>query len=446
MLKHKIFFATLLCLTDLVAVADDKTLSLLDIYNQAVSHDPTLASATIANQATQEIIEQGKSLYRPIVNFTAGGSASSTNISFNSNKVPFLGGQQHFSGYQYGVEARQPIFRLQNLIAIDQAKTQVNQADKQLNLTQQNLILRTTRAYFGVLLSRDKVELLAAQKAAILRQLEQAKANFEVGTSTITDQNEAQARYDLIVAQELAAFNEHLIAQRAIQVITGEIPTKLATVKMDIQPSTLEQNMATWLEIAAANELNIQIKQDAVLLAEQEFDRANAENLPTLDAVASYTDTYANGGYYGFGSDLRNGTVGLQLQVPIYQGGGTSSRIRQALLNKQKAQEDLEIARRQMQLDTQTTYLNLNTSIAQIKAYEQSLISSQTQLDSTDIGYKAGIRTNVELLNAQQQRFGAERDLLQARYNYLVNIIQLKTVSGVVSETDLRDVNLLLVE
>jgi len=191
--------------------------------------------------------------------------------------------------------------------------------------------------------------------------------------------------------------------------------------------------------------LNIQIQQDAVKLSEQEIERANAGHLPTLDAVASYNDSYANGNYYGFGSDLKNGTVGVQLQLPLYQGGATSSRVRQALFNKQKAQDDLEIARRQMKQDTQSAYLNLNTSIAQIKAYEQALRSSQSQVDSTTLGYDVGVRTSVDVLNAQQQLFGAKRDLLQARYYYLVNIIRLKAVSGIVSETDLADINQQLV-
>jgi outer membrane protein len=135
----------------------------------------------------------------------------------------------------------------------------------------------------------------------------------------------------------------------------------------------------------------------------------------------------------------------VQLQVPLYQGGATSSRVRQAVLNKQKAQDDVDIARRQTELDTQRSYLNLSTSIAQVKAYEQALTSSQSQVDSTSTGYDVGVRTSVDVLNAQQQLFAAKRDLLQARYSYLVNIIRLKAASGVLSETDLADINQQLV-
>lgn len=437
-----VFFAANSFAAEISAVAN-KPQSLVDIYQQALSHDPTLASALSANQAAQELLEQGKALYRPTVNFTAGASASQTDIQYNgSGTNPFKSaGRANFQGYNYGVDARQPIYRKQNLVQMDQAAIQVSLADKQLYLSRQSLILRTTQVYFEVLIAQDKIDLLIAQKAAISSQLDQAKATFEVGTATITDVNEAQARYDLVVAQEMAAVNEYEIAKRAVQAITGDIPQKLATVKTDIKTNTVTQGMGKWLEVATQNNLNIQIQQDTLKFSEQEIERAKAGHLPTLDAVASYTDSYSNGSATGFGSDLQTGIVGLQLQMPLYQGGATTSRIRQAVLNKQKAQDDVEIARRQTELETQRAYLNLNTSIAQVKAYEQALISSQSQVDSTKLGYEVGVRTSVDVLNAQQQFFSAKRDLLQSRYNYLVNIIRLKAASGVVAEADLADIN-----
>ncbi len=433
------------CLTTGMS-ADLKAQSLIDIYHLALAHDPTLASALNANQAAQEIIQQSKALYRPVVNFNASANAATTNISFIGAGVPFHGGNQSFGVYQVGIEAQQPIYRKQNLVAMDQAKTQVSLADKQLNLTQQNLILRTSLAYFEVLQTQDKIELLNAQKAAIAKQLEQAKANFDAGTLTITDVNEAQARFDLVVAQEIAALNDHQIALRAVQVITGEIPQKLATIRPTLKPNTLQQSLDKWLEVGAENDLNIQILQESAKYAEQEIERANAGHLPTLDAVANVSENYATSSYYGFGNDLKIGSIGIQLQVPLYQGGATSSRVRQAIFNKQKALSDVDTARRQMEQETQRAYLNLNTSIAQLKAYEQALVSSQSQLDSTTVGYDVGSRTSVDLLNAQQQLFSAKRDLLQARYAYLVNIIKLKAASGIIVESDLEDINEQLVD
>ena len=424
-----------------------KAQNLVDVYHQALAHDPALASALSANKAAQEIIEQGKALYRPTVNLNANATASKTDIKyigtgFNQFRDE---GRQNFEGYNYGLEARQPIFRKENLVQMEQSKTQVSQADKQYHLSQQQLILRTTEAYFDVLIAQDKIDLIGAQKTAILSQLDQAKATFEVGTATITDVNEAQARYDLILAQEIAAVNEHQIAKRSVQAITGEIPNKLATAKSDIQVVPLKEGMQDWQQIAVQNNLNIQIQQDTLKYNEQEVDRANAGHLPTLDAVASYNKNYSNGGTSGIGNDLDNATIGLQLQIPLYQGGAISSRARQAVMNKQKAQDDVDVARRQTDLETQRAYLNLSTSIAQVKALEQALLSSQSQLDSTKLGYEVGVRTSVDVLNAQQQLFSAKRDLLQARYNYLVNIIRLKSASGLVSEADLQEINQQLV-
>jgi outer membrane protein len=415
--------------------------SLMDVYRQALANDPTLASALSTNKAAQEIIEQGKALYRPRVNFSAATTATRTDFEIVGSAAPFRGGVNNFEGYNYGVEARQPIFRKQNLEQIDQSIVQVSQADKQYHLSQQALILRTTQAYFDVLIAQDRIDLIGAQKAAILSQLEQAKATFEVGTATVTDVNEAQARYDLVLAQEIAAINEYDIAKRAVESITGQIPGKLASAKSDIQVTELSQKMQEWQQVALENNLNIQIQQDALKIAEHDVSIAQAGHLPTLDLVAAYTKNYSNGGQNGFGNDSKNANIGLQLDVPIYQGGAISSRARQAVLNKQRALDDIEIARRSTDLETQRAYLNLSTTIAQVKALEQALVSSQSQLDSTKLGYEVGVRTSVDVLNAQQQFYSAKRDLLQARYNYLVNIIRLKTASGLVSEADLQDIN-----
>ncbi len=421
--------------------ADESASSLIEIYQQALAHDPTLASALNANKAAQEIIEQGKALYRPTVTFNADANKYSTDIRYIGRDLPPA--SSNYETYKYGVDVRQPIYRKQNLVQMDQSKIQVSQADKQLHLTQQQLILRVTQAYFDVLIAQDKIDLIAAQKLAILSQLEQAKANFEVGTATITDVNESQARFDLVVAQEMANINELQIAKRAIQALTGKVPQRLATVKSDLKTSQLEQGMDQWLQVAVASNLNVQIQQDAATVAEQEVQRLNAAHLPTLDAVASYTDSYANGSpsAFGSGNELQTAAIGLQLQIPIYQGGAISSRVRQAVLNHQKAKDDIEIARTSAELETQRSYLNLSTSIAQVKAYEQALISSQSQVDSTKLGYEVGVRTSVDVLNAEQQYFLAKRDLLQSRYNYLLSIIRLKAASGMLAEADLQDIN-----
>jgi len=424
------------------ALAAD-TQNLLDIYQQALSRDPTWASARSGNLASQEKLEQGKALYRPTVTFNSTANHSETDIKYNGAGSIFRnGGRESFDSYGYGVNVTQPIYRKQISAQFEQAKSQVSQADKQLALAQQQLMLRSAQAYFDVLLAQDKIDLINAQKAAINRQLEQAKANFDVGTSTITDVNEAQARYDLTLAQEIAAINDLEVKKRAVQSIIGDLPQRLATVQAEIKPTMPEQSdMETWVQIAEQNSLALSIQQQALAIAIQEVERQNAGHLPTLDAVGGYTDSRANGGANGFGSDLQNATIGVQLQIPIYQGGLVSSKVREAVANKQKAMDDVEVARRQADLDTRQAYLNLASSVAQVKAYEQALLSSQSQLDSTNLGYEVGIRTSVDVLNAQQQYYSAKRDLLQARYTYLLSTLKLKSATGLLSEGDLVNIN-----
>ncbi|MBF4992468.1 TolC family outer membrane protein [Methylophilus sp. QUAN] len=415
--------------------------SLFDVYLQAKQNDPQLAAAGHGNLAAQELIEQAKAGYRPNVALSASTTANHTDLKYNTANVPLPAGVNRFEGYAAKVEARQPIYRKENLERIDLSKVQVSVTDKQLHLTQQQLMLRTTQAYFDVLQAQDRIELLAAQKQAIQQQLQQAKASFETGITTVTDLHEAQARYDLIVAQEIAAENEQAVAQHSLQAIIGNPPQTLAKVRDDLQITPALKPMQDWQTVTAASNLNIQIQQAQIDISDRNISIAQSGHYPTLDAVASYTDSHYNGSQNRFGTDLQNAVIGVELNVPIYLGGAVDSRIRQASYNKQKAQDDLENVHRQTMLETQRAYLGLSSSIAQIKALEQALQSSQSQLDATKLGYEVGIRTSVDLLNARQQHFSAKRDLLQARYNYLVSIIRLKTASGIINEADLQDID-----
>lgn len=423
------------------------TQNLLQIYQQALQHDPVWASAQSANRGMQEKLVQSKAQYLPTVTFNAGASASQTDVKYvGSGSIYKTEGRQNFEGYNYGLSVSQPLYRQQIRVQLAQARSLVDQADKQLVLAQQNLILRSSKVYFDVLMAQDKVELIHAQQLAIKQQLAQAKANFDVGTATITDFNEAQARFDLVQAQEIAAVSDLEIKKRAIQAVIGQLAAPLSGVRNDLQPSLPEPvDMEKWVAMAEQNNLSILIQQQALDVATQEVDRQNAGHMPTLDAVGSYVDTYSNGGISGFGNDLKNATIGLQLQIPIYQGGAVSSKVREAVANKEKAADDLEQARRQADLDARQAYLNLVSSVSQVKAYEHALTSSQSQLDSTVLGYEVGVRTSVDVLNAQQQFFGAKRDLLQARYTYLMNIIALKAATGLLAEVDVDAVNQQLV-
>lgn len=443
----KTILPLLLCISQLLlntATAADvnqaPVQNLVQIYQLAVQNDPELAAAVSANKASQELINQAKAGYRP--NVTLGANATKTWSDFAVvGPSPFRGGPNNFETYNYGLQAAQPIFRKDRLIKIDQSKIAVEQADKQLALSKQDLMLKTTQAYFDVLLAQDTIDLIDAQKASILSQLEQAKVTFDVGTSTITDVNEAQARYDLVLAQEISAINGLQIAQRALQILTGELPTHLATVNPSLETENIQESMADWQAITAKQNLQVQIQQDAVTLAQKDIAIAKAARYPNLDATASYTDNYSNGGLNGFGNDTQQAILGLQVDWPIYQGGSINSKVRQSVHQQQQAKDQLEAIKRKTDLETQRSYLNLSTSIAQVKALEQALKSSKSQLDSTKLGYEVGVRTSVDVLNAQQQFYSANKDLLEARYSYLVNIVRLKYAAGMLADADIAAIN-----
>ena len=371
---------------------------------------------------------------------------SNTDIVYKGNSTnPFSGGTKSFGTYAYSVSASHPLYHKQNTVQYEQAQTQVAQGEDILNAARLDLMVRVSSAYFDVLVAQDKIDLIGAQKLAISKQLEQAKANFDVGNATITDVDDAQARYDLLVAQEIAALNDLEVRKRAIQSITGKFTEHLASAKekLDVvipQPQTME----SWVEIAEQQNPQIKIQQQALQLANQEIENAQAGHYPTVDAVASFSDTSASGGTNGIGSDLQNLTVGVKMELPLYQGGAISSKVREAVSNRQKAQDDLELARRTADLQTRQAFLNVSSAVAQVRAYEQALVSSQSSLDSTSLGYEVGVRTSVDVLNAQQQLYSAKRDLLQSRYDWMLSIIKLKAAAGVLTDNDIAETNSLL--
>ncbi len=427
--------------------------NLLQIYQQALARDPVWSAAQNANRASQEKIVQGQAQYLPVISIA--GNANATN-----NDVRFVGGGalppnqpgarrdgiQNYQGYSLGVNVVQPLFRPQIRAQLEQAKSMVQQSDIELAMTRQALILRSSQLYFDVLLAQDKINLIEAQKQAISQQLAEAKARFDLGTSTITDVNESQARFDLIQAQQIAAVNELEIKKRALQAVIGEMPQSLVPLREDLLAQSPDpMNIEKWVDMANFSNLKIAMQKQALEIATQEVERQNAGHLPTLDLVGSYTDSYVNGGIAGIGTDLRTAVIGMQLAIPLYQGGAINSRVREAIANKLKAQDDLEAARRQADMETRQAYLNLMSNVAQISALEQALTSSKTQLESTQLGYEVGVRNSVDLLNAQQLFFNAKRDLLQARYSYLMNVLNLKASVGSLSNTDIEAVNQQLV-
>ena len=414
---------------------------LVQIYREAQRSDPVFTAARHTLEAGRERLPQGRALLLPTLNLSGSATRSRTDTEFRDAAVPNTIRSPDQVGYTLSLN--QPIFRMQNVIQYRQADHQVRQAEATFGQAYQDLIVRTAQSYFDVLAAQDTLALVRAQKEATAEQLAQAKRNFEVGTATITDTHEAQARYDLNSAQEIAALNDLESKRRALQILTGREIAELTPLRPDIRLSPPNPpDMAAWVDIAEKNAFPIQIAEAAAEVAALEARRSTAAHLPTLDFVATHGQTGASAtSDSSVGRDTTNTVIGLQLAMPLFQGGALTSRDRETAALSLRAKEDLENARRNAVLSTRQNYLLVSNGISLIAALEQALVSSQSALDSNRLGYEVGVRINIDVLNAQQQVFQTRRDLLVARYNTITNSLRLKAAAGALRDEDLEEVN-----
>ena len=310
---------------------------------------------------------------------------------------------------------------------------------------EQDLIVRVSQAYFDVLAATDTLTFVRSQKTANGEQLASAKRNFEVGTSTITDQREAQARYDLVVAQEIAADNDlrsKLIVLNQLVGLPAANPKPLLTpvVLNPVQPADVEQ----WVRDAEANNPNIQQLNIALEIAKLETTKAQAGHKPTLDVQTSYTALNNNGSSTpGDNREARiNQTqIGLVFNLPLFAGNSVRNRVKETISLEDKARTDLEAGRRSVAQGTRTAYLGLQAGAAQVKALEAAEISTQSALDANKLGYQVGVRINIDVLNSQSQLYSTKAQLAKARYDVLVGGLKLRQVAGTLSASDLDAIN-----
>jgi outer membrane protein len=418
---------------------------LLQIYRDALSNDATYAGARATRDAGLESLPQGLAQILPTINATAFSQYNETDISFRGAAEPQLrlGNSNGFT-----VTLTQPLFNWQNFQVYKEAGFKAAQSEAVFGQATQDLIVRVAQAYFDVLASQDSLAFIQGQKVAIAEQLAQAKRNFEVGTATITDTHEAQARFDLATSQEIAAQNDLEIRKRTLQQIIGKFPERLEPLKPKIELSPPTPNsMEDWASAASSQGYPVRAQEAAVEVAVREIDRARAGHLPTLNVVGtasqnstSISTTSAN----NTPADATNRSIGLQLAIPLYAGGNVSSLVRQAVATREKAQQDLESARRTAALSARQSFLGVTNGMAQVKALEAALISSRSALDSNKLGYEVGVRINIDVLNAQQQVFSTLRDLSRARYDTILNGLRLKSASGTLTDGDVEEINRLL--
>jgi outer membrane protein len=417
---------------------DAQAMTLLDAFNAAQAYDSQLASARGARDAAYEKSTQGFAGLLPTVSATANINRINTHLTTTG-----IDRTIDYTQEVYQLQLRQPIYNRNNFDVYEQSKLQVNAGEIQFEQARNDLALRVAQAYFDVLAAQDVISFLGAQKTAITEQLESAKRNFEVGTATITDTHEAQARFDLALAQEIAAQNDLEVKRNALAVITGQVPPELRSLRSGVklsspQPSSLDQ----WVHSAETGNFSVIVQGLLVDIAKLEISRNRAGHLPTLDGVATQSQRKD----LTFTSPTTNTTsaVGLQLTIPLFAGYSTTSKIREAISLENQARANLDTAKRAAMQNARAAYLGVQSGLSQIRALEAAEVSSNSAMESNKLGYDVGVRINIDVLNAQQQLYSTRRDLAKARYDTLINGLRLKAAAGTLAEADLAELNALL--
>jgi outer membrane protein len=413
--------------------------SLSDLYESARGYDAAYQSARAQYDANLAKSDQARALILP----AAGLSAAASRSEFDNSSPSFT---RAYGTQNATLSASQPLYRPANMASYAQGVKQIDLAQAQLVTAEQDLIVRVSQAYFDALGAKDSLTFIVAQKAAVAEQLASAKRNFEVGTSTITDQREAQSRYDLVVAQEIAATNDLRVKLIALDQLVGKDSTAPKRLLLPAAlPSLNPDEVNKW--VLEAEDAHPGVKQSLVALdiAKLETEKAKAGHKPTLDLVASYNITNNNGSTTSTGNYRFNAAaLGLQLNLPLFAGFSIQNRIRETVALEDKARADLDATRRAVAQATRTAYFGVVSGLSQVTAYEAAEASSQSALDANKLGYQVGVRINIDVLNSQSQLFQTKRDLAKARYDVLLGGLRLRQANGTLKASDLAAVNALL--
>ncbi|GHY32703.1 outer membrane protein TolC [Vibrio cholerae] len=405
--------------------------NLAEIYNQAKENDPQLLSVAAQRDAAFEAVTSSRSALLPQINLTAGYNINRSNRDSRDSDI-----------LSAGVGFSQELYQRSSWVSLDTAEKKARQADSQYAATQQGLILRVAKAYFEVLRAQDNLEFVRAEKAAVGRQLEQTKQRFEVGLSAITDVHDAQAQFDGVLADEVLAENSLTNSYEALREITGQEYSKLAVLdtKRFAASRTTESSEAL-IEKAQQQNLSLLAARISQDVARDNISLASSGHLPslTLDGGYNYADNRNSNA--STPSDYNDFKIGVNLSVPLYTGGNTTSLTKQAEFAYVAASQDLEAAYRSVVKDVRAYNNNINASIGALRAYEQAVISAKSALEATEAGFDVGTRTIVDVLDATHRLYDANKNLSNARYDYILSVLQLRQAIGTLSEQDVMDVN-----
>ncbi len=436
---------------------------LVEVYQRALQNDPQLREAEATRLATLEAKPQALSALLP--QLSANGSYSRQRdsgiqeqtqiIAQQSQPIIFSNnGTSKTTGHRYSVDLRQSVFSWTNWVALKRADAQVAQAEADYQSARQDLVSRVAQRYFDVLAAQDDLDAQQAAANSIKHQLEQSEQRFNVGLIAITDVQEARAAHDSAVAAVIASKRQLASAQEALREITGDSFDSLArpVEAMELatpNPASEEQ----WVQKALEQNLNLISSRLATDIARQSISSARGGYGPSLDLIGSAGKTVSDGdinytdggiGTSTLDQDLRS--IGLQLTFPIYSGGATTSRVREAVYRHRAAKERLERVARQTERDTRDAYLGVLSEISRVKALKQALESNLTALKASEAGYEAGTRTAVDVLNSRRLLILAQTNYSRSRYDYILNVLKLQSEAGTLTRQSLDGINALLKE
>lgn len=435
MCKPEFISVTFACL---LYCANSGATDLMEVYALAEASDPVYKESIAAYNATLEAKPQARSQLLPLVSLNANTTSHDQDISTEAG----IGssGQTDFNTHGYSLDISQPVFHYDRYLALKQTDSQILQAQAELDAVHQDLVVRVAERYFKVLAAFDNLAFVRAEKTALSRQLEQTKERFAAGLSAITDVQEAQAGYDQSAANEILAENLVNNTLEGLREVTGEYLPELAPLGENIELAAPQPEIIDdWTAISMEQNLRIVAAKYAMDTAQQNIKIEQSGHLPTLDIVAT-KNFGTSGGRFG-STEIHDTAIGLELNVPLYQGGLVNSRTRQARYNHEEARERLEQQHRAAQRQTREAFLGVISGISQVNALQQAVVSSETALEATQAGFDAGTRTAVDVVDAQRVVLQAKRAYALARYDYLLNILRLKQAAGTLSPDDLARIN-----
>ena len=413
---------------------------LVSVYHEAVNNNADLAAARADYAAQKEVVPQARAGLLP--NLSGGAESSNVRTSIDQ---PSLTSTR--SAVVYQATLAQPIFRADRWFQLKAAESVNEQAALQLSATEQNLILQTAESYFSVLRAQDTLASTKAEEAAFKRQLDQSRERFDVGLSDKTDVLQSQASYDTARANRLLAQRQVEDAFEALMTLTNRQYPSIEGIAhtLPILPPS-PNNAKAWVDTAAQQNLNLLASNFAVSAAEETLKQRKAGHAPTLDAVAQYK-TGDNDGFglsnpnalnQRYGGDVSQRSIGLQLNIPLYSGGLTSSQVRESYSRLSQVEQQREALRRQVVENTRNLHRAVNTDVEQVQARKQSIISNQSALEATEIGYQVGTRNIVDVLDTQRQLYTSVRDYNNTRYDYILDNLRLKQAAGTLNPGDLE--------